>query len=206
MDTNDSVLRKVRALLAKAEATPFDAEAEAFTAKAQELIARYRIDRALLDARESRGPETPVARRVAVEDPYLTAKVVLLSTIARSTTVVPFGRSRFVTLSCSVAPTISTPSKRSSPRFSFRPRWHCGAPDRNKTASAVVALPRSVVHSSCRSHIASGIGCERPSTRQSAPRPPRRASRWYRCSLLVAKPQQRWRLRPFRCRARCVQR
>jgi Protein of unknown function (DUF2786) len=84
MDTNDSVLRKVRALLAKAEATPFDAEAEAFTAKAQELIARYRIDRALLDARESRGQATPVARRVVVEDPYLRAKVVLLSTVARS--------------------------------------------------------------------------------------------------------------------------
>jgi hypothetical protein len=84
MDTNDSVLRKVRALLAKAEATPFDAEAEAFTAKAQELIARHRIDRALLDARESRGHQTPVARRVTVEDPYLTAKVVLLSTVADS--------------------------------------------------------------------------------------------------------------------------
>jgi len=84
MDTNDGMLHKVRALLAKAEATPFDAEAEAFTAKAQELIARYRIDRALLDARESRGHDTPVARRVAVEDPYLTAKVVLLSTVAHS--------------------------------------------------------------------------------------------------------------------------
>jgi hypothetical protein len=84
MDTNDSVLRKVRALLAKAEATPFDAEAEAFTAKAQELVARYRIDRALLEARESRGHDTPVARRIAVEDPYLTAKVVLLSTVAHA--------------------------------------------------------------------------------------------------------------------------
>ena len=84
MGTNDSMLHKVRALLAKAEATPFEAEAEAFTAKAQELIVRYRIDRALVDARESRGPDTPVARRVAVEDPYLTAKVVLLSTVARS--------------------------------------------------------------------------------------------------------------------------
>ena len=51
MSTNDSVLHKVRALLAKAEATPFDAEAEAFTSKAQELIARYRIDDALLSAR-----------------------------------------------------------------------------------------------------------------------------------------------------------
>jgi len=82
METDDSVLHKVRALLAKAEATPFDAEAEAFTAKAQELITRYRIDRALLDAREPHDRETPLARRVDVEDPYLRAKVVLLSRVA----------------------------------------------------------------------------------------------------------------------------
>lgn len=84
METHDDVLHKVRALLAKAEATHFDAEAEAFTAKAQELVARYRIDRALLDARDSRDRDTPFARRVEVEDPYLTAKVVLLSNVARA--------------------------------------------------------------------------------------------------------------------------
>ena len=82
METHDGVLHKVRALLAKAEATPFDAEAEAFTAKAQELIARYRIDRALLDARKPRDRETPLVRHVDVEDPYLRAKVVLLSRVA----------------------------------------------------------------------------------------------------------------------------
>ncbi len=82
MDTNDSVLHKVRLLLAKAEATPFDAEADAFTAKAQELIARYRIDRVLLDRGEPQGSQTPLARRLDVEDPYLSAKVVLLSRVA----------------------------------------------------------------------------------------------------------------------------
>jgi hypothetical protein len=82
MSTNDSVLQRVRALLAKAEATPFDAEAEAFTAKAQELIARYRIDHALLSARNLHDRETPLPRRVHVEDPYVTAKVVLLSRVA----------------------------------------------------------------------------------------------------------------------------
>jgi len=78
----DDLLHKVRALLAKAEATPFEAEADAFTAKAQELIARHRIDRALLGAHEPGNRESPVARRVAIDDPYVSAKVVLLSRVA----------------------------------------------------------------------------------------------------------------------------
>jgi hypothetical protein len=81
--TDDNMLQKVRALLAKAEATPFDAEAEAFTAKAQELIVRYRIDHALLAARESRD-ESALRRRVEVEDPYRRAKVVLVSVVANA--------------------------------------------------------------------------------------------------------------------------
>jgi hypothetical protein len=84
MSSNSSVLHKVRALLAKAEATQFDAEAEAFTAKAQELIARYRIDDALLIAHEGHDPGAPLARRVHVEDPYVTAKMVLLSQVAHA--------------------------------------------------------------------------------------------------------------------------
>src|SRR5215510_3128597 len=80
--SNDNMLHKVRALLAKAESTEFDAEADALTAKAQELIARYRIDHALLSARDGLDRETPGMRRVAVDDPYASAKVVLLSRIA----------------------------------------------------------------------------------------------------------------------------
>lgn len=81
METSENTLRKIRALLAKAEATPFDAEAEAFTAKAQELITRHRIDRALLDHRENVSA-VPLARRVDVEDPYARAKVILLANVA----------------------------------------------------------------------------------------------------------------------------
>jgi hypothetical protein len=84
MELNDGLLDKVRALLAKAEATPFDAEAEAFTNKAQELIARYRIDRALLDRANARERESPILRRVGVETPYVRAKYVLLSRIAEA--------------------------------------------------------------------------------------------------------------------------
>jgi hypothetical protein len=77
-----AMLGKVRALLAKAESTTFDAEAEALTAKAQELMARHRIDRAVLehDFRASR--RSPVGRRLAVDDPYAEAKALMLGEIA----------------------------------------------------------------------------------------------------------------------------
>ncbi|NEA40757.1 DUF2786 domain-containing protein, partial [Streptomyces sp. SID11385] len=41
------MLTRIRALLAKAEATGFPEEAEALTTKAQELMARHSIDEAL---------------------------------------------------------------------------------------------------------------------------------------------------------------
>lgn len=82
----ESVLRKVRALLAKAEdpaATP--AEAEAFSAKAEALIAQYAIDLALLDSRkrqENRGK--PVTKNVPMEAPYKIPKMMLLNQIANA--------------------------------------------------------------------------------------------------------------------------
>ena len=77
-----SVLERVRALLAKAESTTFDAEADAFTAKAQELMARHRIDRAVIAARGESRADEPVGRRVGLDDPYVEAKAALLATIA----------------------------------------------------------------------------------------------------------------------------
>jgi hypothetical protein len=49
-------LGRIRALLAKAEATGYPPEAEALTAKAQELMARYSIDEAVLADAMRRGP------------------------------------------------------------------------------------------------------------------------------------------------------
>jgi hypothetical protein len=77
-----SVLERVRALLAKAESTTFEAEADAFTAKAQELMARHRIDRAVIAARGESRADEPVGRRVGLDDPYAEAKAALLATIA----------------------------------------------------------------------------------------------------------------------------
>lgn len=80
---NDAKLERVRALLAKAEATTFPAEAEAYTAKAQELISRHSIDEALLAG--SGGAEVvPYARRIGVDHPYESEKASLLNSVARA--------------------------------------------------------------------------------------------------------------------------
>ncbi|MFE9098281.1 DUF2786 domain-containing protein [Streptomyces sp. NPDC007264] len=74
-------LTRIRALLAKAEATGYPEEAEALSAKAQELMARHSVDEALLAARTHAG-DAPGACRVGVDPPYETAKAVLLDAVA----------------------------------------------------------------------------------------------------------------------------
>ncbi|MDO0912814.1 DUF2786 domain-containing protein [Streptomyces sp. DT2A-34] len=75
------MLTRIRALLAKAEATGFPQEAEALSAKAQELMARHSIDEALLDA-QAPSHDAPGACRIGVEPPYEQAKAVLLDAVA----------------------------------------------------------------------------------------------------------------------------
>ncbi|MFJ4694408.1 DUF2786 domain-containing protein [Streptomyces sp. NPDC088766] len=79
--SDSRMLTRIRALLAKAEATGFPEEAEALTAKAQELMARHSVDEALLDA-AAPAPDAPGARRIGVEPPYEQAKAVLLDAVA----------------------------------------------------------------------------------------------------------------------------
>ncbi|GGR86254.1 hypothetical protein GCM10010269_26810 [Streptomyces humidus] len=79
--SHSRMLTRIRALLAKAEATGFPQEAEALTAKAQELMARHSVDEALLDARAP-DPDAPGACRIGVEPPYEQAKAVLLDAVA----------------------------------------------------------------------------------------------------------------------------
>lgn len=79
------MLGRIRALLAKAEATGFPEEAEALSAKAQELMARHSIDDALLASRTHAPHATkdvPGACRIGVEPPYEQAKAVLLDAVA----------------------------------------------------------------------------------------------------------------------------
>ncbi|MEU5460604.1 DUF2786 domain-containing protein [Streptomyces althioticus] len=75
------MLGRIRALLAKAEATGFPEEAEALSAKAQELMARHSVDEALLAAQGAVG-EGPDAVRIGVDPPYEQAKAVLLDAVA----------------------------------------------------------------------------------------------------------------------------
>ncbi|MCP3758411.1 DUF2786 domain-containing protein [Streptomyces sp. TBY4] len=75
------MLGRIRALLAKAEATTFPEEAEALSAKAQELMARHTVDAALL-AVKSGTTQIPGACRIGVEAPYEEAKAVLLDAVA----------------------------------------------------------------------------------------------------------------------------
>jgi len=73
------MLGKIRALLSKAEATTFAEEADAYTAKAQDLMTRYAIDEALLEAFEGSG--AVLTRRIHIDNPYAQAKVQLLSIV-----------------------------------------------------------------------------------------------------------------------------
>jgi hypothetical protein len=68
------MLDRVRALLAKAESTEFPKEAEALSARAQELMARHRIDRALLAALAAR--DEAVGRAVEAMFPELGTRTV----------------------------------------------------------------------------------------------------------------------------------
>ncbi|MBG0565642.1 DUF2786 domain-containing protein [Actinoplanes aureus] len=76
------ILDRVRALLAKAEATDFPAEAETYSAKAQELITRYRIQEVTAPAVDV----TPFARRIGVDHPYESEKASLLDAVASANT------------------------------------------------------------------------------------------------------------------------
>ncbi|MFI1052079.1 DUF2786 domain-containing protein [Streptomyces griseoruber] len=79
--SDSRMLTRIRALLAKAEATGYPEEAEALTAKAQELMARHSVDEALLDARAP-DPDAPAACRIGVEPPYEQAQAMLLDAVA----------------------------------------------------------------------------------------------------------------------------
>lgn len=77
------LLERVRALLAKAEATDYPDEAAAFTAKAQEIVSRHAINSALLGSR-AHDREKPSMRRVDIDDPYPQSKATLLQVVCEA--------------------------------------------------------------------------------------------------------------------------
>ncbi|HEX3900573.1 MAG TPA: DUF2786 domain-containing protein [Mycobacteriales bacterium] len=84
MPVDDAVLARIRKLLAMAEhpGTP-PAEAEAAATAAERLIVKHAIDEALLAARSDVRTK-PEVRTIAIDSPYASAKVVLLSAVARA--------------------------------------------------------------------------------------------------------------------------
>jgi Protein of unknown function (DUF2786) len=87
-DVDKKVLARIRALLAKAESTDFPEEAEALSGKAQELMTRFSLDRALLDAEvQATGSPRPAgagARRIWLDAPYVSAKSLLVHAVAEA--------------------------------------------------------------------------------------------------------------------------
>ena len=75
-------LTAVRALLAKAERTEFPEEARALTAKAQELMVRYALTEAQLQASNAAKSDQVVTEAMVVEAPYRSAKGLLLAAVA----------------------------------------------------------------------------------------------------------------------------
>ncbi len=80
---DERVLARVRALLAKAESTPYPAEAETFTAGAQSLMSRHSISAAMLAASRPRGAsDAPDGIRIGIDAPYESPKAALLAAVA----------------------------------------------------------------------------------------------------------------------------
>lgn len=82
-EVDEKMLARVRALLAKAEATDYPDEAEALSAKAQALMVRYSLREAVEDHDRGRAP-VAAARRVWIDNPYVAAKVALMQAVAQA--------------------------------------------------------------------------------------------------------------------------
>lgn len=82
---DSKLLNRIRGLLAKAESSTFAEESDTLSAKAQELMTRYAIDSAIVDAAEgSKFDAMVVTRRIVVENPYADAKMQLMTSVAHS--------------------------------------------------------------------------------------------------------------------------
>jgi hypothetical protein len=79
--TDEVMLDKIRALLAKAEATNFPEEARAFFEGAQRLMVQHSIDEAML--RKTTDSGTPTFKTVLIQAPYLRSKGSLLAVVAK---------------------------------------------------------------------------------------------------------------------------
>ena len=80
---DERALARVRALLAKAESTEFPDEAEALSAKAQQLMARYALERIVVESGAGTADQQPmIGRRIWMDPPYASAKSLLVAAVA----------------------------------------------------------------------------------------------------------------------------
>ena len=82
-EVDEKMLARVRALLAKAEATEYPDEAEALSAKAQALMVRHSLTEAVADHARGR-TSTAAGRRIWIDNPYVGAKVALVQAVAQA--------------------------------------------------------------------------------------------------------------------------
>ncbi|KUI23035.1 hypothetical protein AU195_17300 [Mycobacterium sp. IS-1496] len=82
-EVDEKMLARVRALLAKAEATEYPDEAEALSSKAQALMVRHSLKEAVADHGKGRTPVAAV-RRIWIDNPYVAAKVALVEAVAQA--------------------------------------------------------------------------------------------------------------------------
>ena len=82
-EVDEKMLARVRALLAKAEATEYPDEAEALSAKAQALMVRHSLGAAVADQARGR-TSTAEGRRIWIDNPYVGAKVALVQAVAEA--------------------------------------------------------------------------------------------------------------------------
>lgn len=79
---DEVMLDKIRALLAKAEATNFPEEARAFFEGAQRLMVQHSINEAML--RQATDSGTPIVKCVTLVNPYIRSKGYLLAVVAKA--------------------------------------------------------------------------------------------------------------------------
>ncbi|RDH75642.1 DUF2786 domain-containing protein [Mycolicibacterium moriokaense] len=82
-EVDEKMLARIRALLAKAEATEYPDEAEALSAKAQALMARHSLREAVADHHRGRAAVAS-ARRLWIDNPYVAAKVALVQAVVHA--------------------------------------------------------------------------------------------------------------------------
>lgn len=82
-EIDEKILARIRALLAKAEATEYPDEAEALSSKAQALMVRHSLREAVADYDRGREP-VAATRRMWIDNPYVAAKVALVQAVAQA--------------------------------------------------------------------------------------------------------------------------